>query len=198
MNTSEPGSQRGVKMIDEVLLAADGKMQNAVEAMKREFNNIRSGRATPALVDNIKVDVYGTFTPLNQIATISIPEANLLIIQPWDKNVLASIQKAILKSDLGINPINDGNIIRLVVPFPTEERRKELVKVVRRRVEDARVEIRNLRRDSMEELRKLQKDKEISQDDGHRALDRLQKITDSFIMEAEKIGKDKETEILEI
>ena len=185
-------------MIDEVLLAADGKMQKAIEAMRREFTNIRSGRATPALVDNIKVDAYGSLTPLNQVATISVPEASLLIIQPWDRNILASIQKAILKSDLGINPINDGNIIRLVVPSPTEERRKDLVKVVRKRVEEARIEIRNLRREAMEELRKLQKDKEISQDESERALARLQKITDGFIGEAEQIGQDKEAEILEI
>ena len=185
-------------MIDEVLLATDGRMQKAIEAMKREFNNIRSGRATPSLVDNIKVDAYGTLTPLSQVATISVPEANLLIIQPWDKNVLASIQKATLKSDLGINPINDGNIIRLVVPSPTEERRKDLVKVIRKRVEEAKIGIRNLRRDSMEELRKLEKDKKISQDESQRALDRLQKVTDGFVMEADQVGKDKEAEILEI
>jgi ribosome recycling factor len=185
-------------MIDEVLLDADRRMQKSIEAIRREFSNIRSGRATPALVDHIKVDAYGVLTPLNQVATISIPEASLLIIQPWDKNVLANIQKAIQKSDLGINPINDGNIIRLVVPSPTEERRRELVKVVRKRVEEAKIGIRNLRREAMEELRKLQKGKEISQDESERALDRLQKITDGFIREAEQIGQDKEAEILEI
>ena len=122
----------------------------------------------------------------------------MLIIQPWDKNMLAVIQKAILKSDLGINPINDGNIIRLVVPSPTEERRKELVKVIRKRVEEAKIGIRNIRRDSMEGLRKMEKDKEISQDENKRALDRLQKLTDDFVKEAEQVGKDKEAEILEI
>lgn len=185
-------------MIDEVLLSADERMQKAIGAMKRDFNNIRSGRATPALVDGIKVEAYGTPTPLNQVATISIPEASLLIIQPWDRNILNDIQKAILKSDLGINPINDGNIIRLVVPAPTEERRKEMVKVVRKRVEEAKIGIRNIRRDAMEELRKLQKDKEISQDEGERALTSLQKITDGFVKEADQVGKDKEAEILEI
>lgn len=185
-------------MIDEVFLATDERMRKAIEAMRREFNNIRSGRATPALVDNIKVDAYGTPTPLNQVATISVPEANLLIIQPWDKNVLGSIQKAILKSDLGINPINDGNIIRLVIPSPTEERRKELVKVIKKRVEEAKIGIRNIRRDSVDELKKLEKDKHISQDENQRALDKLQKVTDGFIAEAEKVGKEKEAEILEI
>lgn len=185
-------------MIDEVLLATDGRMQKAIEAMRRDLANIRSGRVTPALVDNIKVDVYDVPTPLNQLATISVPEANLLIIQPWDRNVLASIQKAILKSDLGINPVNDGTIIRLVVPPPTEERRKELVKIVRKRIEEARIGIRNLRRDAMDDLRKLEKDKEISKDDNQRASDKLQKLTDRFIREAEQIGRDKETEILEI
>jgi len=185
-------------MIDEVFLTTDERMQKTIEAMRREFNNIRSGRATPALVDNIKVDAYGTPTPINQVATISVPEASLLIIQPWDKNIIGNIQKAILKSDLGINPINDGNIIRLVVPSPTEERRKELVKVIRKRVEEAKIGIRNVRRDSMEEFRKLEKDKEISQDEGQRALDKLQKITDGFVMEADQVGKDKEAEILEI
>jgi len=185
-------------MIDEVLLTADGRMQKAIEAMRRELANIRSGRATPAILDNIKVDVYGVLTPLNQIATISAPEANLLIIQPWDRNILNNIQKAILKSDLGSNPINDGTIIRLVVPSPTEERRRELVKVVKKRVEEAKIEIRNLRRDAMEGLRKLEKNKEISKDDNHRALDKLQKLTDKFTNDAEQIGREKEVEILEI
>jgi len=185
-------------MLEEVFSATDKKMQKAVEAMRREFNTIHSGRATPALVDHIKVDVYDTLTPLNQVANISVPEANQLVIQPWDKNTLASIQKAILKSDLGINPVNDGTLIRLVVPAPTEERRQGMVKVVRKRVEEARVGIRNFRRETMDELKKLEKNKDISQDDHHRALDKLQKLTDSFIREAEQTGQKKETEIMEI
>jgi len=185
-------------MVDQTLLAADGKMQKTIEALKRELNTIRTGRATPALVEYIKVDAYGVSTPLNQIATISTPEAKLLLIQPWDRNTLASIQKAILQSDLGLNPINDGTSIRLVIPPSTEERRKELVKVVRRRVEEARVAIRNLRREAMEELRRLESDKEVSQDENRRALDRLQKLTDSFIVKANEAGQDKEAEIIEI
>ena len=173
-------------------------MQKAIDAMKKEFASIRSGRATPGLVDNIKVDAYGNPTPLNQLANISAPEPNLLIIQPWDKNVINDIQKAIQKSDLGINPANDGNIIRLVVPAPTEERRKDMVRLIKKRVEDAKIQIRNIRRDSMEEFKKLEKDKEISQDDGKRAADKLQKITDNFIKESDQVGKEKETEILEI
>ncbi len=185
-------------MVDQTLLAADGKMQKTIEALKRELNTIRTGRATPALVEYIKVDAYGVSTPLNQIATISTPEAKLLLIQPWDRNTLASIQKAILQSDLGLNPINDGTSIRLVIPPSTEERRKELVKVVRRRVEEARVSLRNLRREAMEELRRLESEKEVSQDENRRALDRLQKLTDSFIVKANEVGQDKEAEIIEI
>lgn len=185
-------------MIDPTLLAVDGRMQKTIEALKRELNTIRTGRATPALVEYIKVDAYGVSTPLNQIATISVPEAKMLVIQPWDRSTLASIQKAILQSDLGLNPINDGTSIRLVIPPPTEERRKDLVKVARRRVEEARVTIRNLRREAMEELKRLESEKEISQDENKRALDRLQKLTDSFIGKANEVGQDKEAEILEI
>jgi ribosome recycling factor len=185
-------------MVDQTLLAVDGKMEKSIEALKRELNTIRTGRATPALVEYIKVDAYDVSTPLNQIATISAPEARTLMIQPWDRNTLASIQKAILQSDLGLNPINDGTRIRLVIPPPTEERRKELVKVVRRRVEEARVTIRNLRREAMEELKRLEGEKEISQDENKRALDRLQKLTDSFISKANEVGQDKEAEIIEI
>lgn len=185
-------------MIDPTLLAVDGRMQKAIEALKRELNTIRTGRATPALVEYIKVDAYGVSTPLNQIATISVPEAKMLVIQPWDRSTLAGIQKAILQSDLGLNPINDGTSIRLVIPPPTEERRKDLVKVVRRRVEEARVTVRNLRREAMEELKRLESEKEISQDENKRALDRLQKLTDSFIGKANEVGQDKEAEIMEI
>ena len=185
-------------MVNETLLAVDGRMQKTIQALKRELDTVRSGRATPALVDHIKVDAYGSPVPLNQIATISTPEARLLVIQPWDRNTLVNINKAILKSDLGINPINDGANIRLVIPPPTEERRKELVKVVRRRVEEARVALRNLRREAMEELRGLVRDKEISQDENERALEHLQKLTDSFVSQVVQIGQDKETEIMEI
>lgn len=198
MNQLEPWFPLRVGMVNETLLAVDGRMQKTIQALKRDLDTVRSGRATPALVDHIKVDAYGSPVPLNQIATISTPEARLLVIQPWDRNTLVNINKAILKSDLGINPINDGANIRLVIPPPTEERRKELVKVVRRRVEEARVALRNLRREAMEELRGLVRDKEISQDENERALEHLQKLTDSFVSQVVQIGQDKETEIMEI
>jgi ribosome recycling factor len=185
-------------MIDEILLEVDGKMQKTTQVLKREMESIRSGRATPALVDHIKVEAYDAPAPLNQLATVSVPEARLILIHPWDRSIVANIHKALLKSDLGLNPINDGDVIRLVIPPPTEERRKELVKVVRKRAEESKVAIRNLRRDAMEELRKLEKNKGTSHDEGVRASDRLQKLTDRFIAEITQIGQDKETEIMEI
>jgi ribosome recycling factor len=185
-------------MIDDALHAADTKMQKTVQVLKREMETIRSGRATSALVDHITVEAYGTNTPLSQLASISVPEARLLLIQPWDRSILGNVQKAIQKSDLGINPMSDGEVIRLVVPPPTEERRKELVKVVHKRVEDAKIAVRNVRRDALEELRKLEKDKKISRDDNMRATDKLQKLTDKFIGEVSKVGADKEAEIMEV
>ena len=185
-------------MIDDALHAADTKMQKTVQVLKREMETIRSGRATSALVDHIAVEAYGTNTPLSQLASISVPEARLLLIQPWDRSIVGNVQKAIQKSDLGLNPMSDGEVIRLVVPPPTEERRKELVKVVHKRVEDAKIAVRNVRRDALEELRKLEKGKEISRDDNVRATDKLQKLTDRFIGEVSKVGADKEAEIMEV
>ena len=185
-------------MIDDALLAADNKMQKTVQVLKREMETIRSGRATSALVDQITVEAYGTNTPLSQLASISVPEARLLLIQPWDRGIVGNVQKAIQKSDLGLNPMSDGEVIRLVIPPPTEERRKELVKVVHKRVEDAKIAVRNVRRDALEELRKLEKDKEVSRDDNMRATDKLQKLTDRFIAEVSKVGADKESEIMEV
>jgi ribosome recycling factor len=185
-------------MIDDALLSADTKMQKTVQVLKREMETIRTGRATSALVDQIMVEAYGTNTPLSQLASISVPEARLLLIQPWDRSIVGNVQKAIQKSDLGLNPMSDGEVIRLVLPPPTEERRKELVKVVHKRVEDAKIAVRNVRRDALEELRKLEKDKKVSRDDNVRATDRLQKLTDRFIGEVSKVGADKETEIMEV
>ncbi len=173
----------------------EAKMQAFVEALKKELSTIRTGHAAPALVEHIKVEYAGVPTPLIQIAGISASGANLLVIQPWDKSSLHSIEKAILKSDLGLNPISDGNVLRINIPPLSEERRQELVKVVRARVEKERVIIRNLRRETMDELRKSEKDKEISQDELKRTLDQLQKLTDRFIAVAEKVGQDKETEL---
>lgn len=185
-------------MIDETLKAADVRMQKTVQVLRREMETIRSGRATSALVDQIVVEAYGTTTPLDQLASISVPEARLLLIQPWDRSIVGNVQKAIQKSDLGLNPQSDGEVIRLVLPPPTEERRKELVKVVRKRVEDAKIAVRNVRRDALEELRKLEKDKKVSRDDNVRATDRLQKLTDQLIGEVSRVGVDKEAEIMEV
>jgi ribosome recycling factor len=185
-------------MIDDALLLADSKMQKTVQVLKREMETIRSGRATSALVDQIMVEAYGTNTPLSQLASISVPEARLLLIQPWDRSIVGSVQKAIQKSDLGLNPMSDGEVLRLVIPPPTEERRKELVKVVHKRVEDAKIAVRNVRRDALEELRKLEKDKKVSKDESMRATEKLQKLTDRFIGEVSKVGADKESEIMEV
>lgn len=173
-------------------------MQSAITALDRELDTVRTGRARPALVETLKIDYYGAPTPLNQVATINAPESRMITIQPWDKTQLGAIEKAIQKSDLGLNPTNDGNIIRLVIPALTEDRRKELAKLVHKKTEDGRVAVRNVRRDSLEELRKLQHDKEISDDDERRAQDRLQKLTDKYVAEIEKHGQTKEQELLEV
>lgn len=173
-------------------------MQSAITALDRELDTVRTGRARPALVESLKVDYYGSPTPLNQVATINAPEPRMITIQPWDKTQLGAIEKAIQKSDLGLNPTNDGNIIRLVIPALTEDRRKDLVKVVHKKTEDGRVAVRNVRRDALEELRKLQHDKQVSEDEERRAQERLQKLTDKYIAEIEKHGQAKEQELLEV
>ena len=185
-------------MASNALWNIEEKMRTSIEALKRELATIRTGHATPALIEHIKVEYAGALLPLNQIAGISAPEARLLVIQPWDSSNIHSIDKAILKSDLGLNPINDGSVIRLNVPPLSEERRQELIKVVRRRIEEGRIAIRNLRREAMDELKRLEKNKDISQDEHKRALDQLQKLTDSFIADAEQIGQAKEVELAEV
>ncbi len=173
-------------------------MRASVDGLKRELVTIRTGHATPALIEHIKVDYAGVPTPLNQIAGISAPGARLLVIQPWDRGSIPSIEKAILKSELGLNPTSDGNVIRLNLPPLSEERRQELTRVVRKRVEERKIVIRNLRHDAMGELKGLEKNKDISQDEHKRALNQLQKLTDSFIADIEQIGQDKETELMEV
>jgi ribosome recycling factor len=185
-------------MIEESLTDAEERMKKAAEALKRELATIRTGRAQTSLVDHLRVDYYGTPTPLNQLATVSAPEARLLTIQPWDRQALTAIEKAIQKSDLGLNPSNDGHVIRLVIPQLTEDRRRELVKLVHRRVEDGRVAARNVRRDCLEHLRRMEKDKEISEDDDRKAQERLQKLTDQYIKDIDEIGHQKEEELLEV
>ncbi|MBI4570819.1 MAG: ribosome recycling factor [Chloroflexi bacterium] len=185
-------------MIDETLADAEQRMGKAVDALKRELATVRTGRANPALVDHLKVDYYGTPTPLQQLASVAVAEARLLTIQPWDKGALEAIEKAIQKSDLGLNPSNDGNIIRLVIPQLTEDRRHELVRVVHKKVEEGRVAVRNVRRDAHEMLRELLHKKEVSEDEEHRAQEQLQKVTDRFVAQADTIGEEKEQELLEV
>ncbi len=185
-------------MLDSTLRDIEGKMQTSVEALKRELTTIRTGHATPALIDHIKVDYAGVPTLLNQIASISAPEARLLVIQPWDRGSIQSIEKAILKSDLGLNPANNGSVIRLTVPPLTEERRQELTRIVRRKIEERRVVIRILRHEAMDDLKRLERNKDISQDEHKRALNQLQKLTDSFIANAEQMGRDKEVVLMEV
>ena len=185
-------------MASQALPNIEQKMRKSVEVLQKELATIRTGHATPSLIEHVKVEYAGVLTPLNQLAGISAPEARLLVIQPWDRGNTASIEKAILKSDLGLNPTGDGRVIRINIPQLTEERRQELVKVVRRRVEEGRIAIRNLRREAMDELKDLERTKDISQDEHKRILNQLQKLTDSFIADIEQIGRDKEVEVVEV
>lgn len=174
------------------------RMNGAIEALKKDLASIRTGRASLALLDGIKVDYYGTLTPISQVATLGLPDSRQISIQPWDQRLIQEIEKAILKSDLGLTPSNDGKVIRLIIPQLTEERRKQLVKVVRKRAEDARIAVRNIRRDINDEIKKDEKDKHISEDDMKRLQDDIQKITDSYINKIEEVIQHKEKEIMEI
>ncbi len=185
-------------MINEVLEEVRGRMAKSVEVLHDDLLGIRSGRASPALVEKLQVEYYGTLTPLNQVASIAVPEPRLLVIRPWDAAALPDIERAILKSDLGLTPMNDGKLIRLNVPRLTEERRRELAKVVSRRVEEARVAVRNLRRDALQDLKDFEKEKMISEDDFFRAKDEIQQLTDEFIEKIDQVGKRKEEELMEI
>lgn len=174
------------------------KMKKTVKALQDEFKSVRTGRASSALFDKIQVDYYDQKVPLSQVATISVPEARLVVIQPWDRSVLAEIEKAIQKSELSVNPNNDGKVIRINIPPLTEERRKEMVKLAKNMGEKSKVSIRNIRRDANEEFKKLQKDSEISEDESKRAIEDTQKLTDSYIEQINKLLEAKEKEILEI
>lgn len=185
-------------MVDDVLGDAERRMQKAVEALKQDITSIRTGRASSALIERITVDYYGTPTPINQVASISVPEARLLVIQPWDRKLLTDIEKAIQKSDLGINPNNDGQVIRLAIPPLNEERRREMVKTLHKKLDEHKVAIRNVRRDAQDKFREREKKKEISEDELKRSTERLQKLTDRYIDEMDKVGKSKELEILEV
>ena len=187
-----------MSIIDDFLSDAREHMGKSVEATRNKFGSVRTGRASPSLLDRIMVDYYGAMTPLNQLATISAPEARLITVQPYDKSSIKAIEKAINESDVGLNPSNDGNVVRLVVPELTEERRRELVKVVRNLAEEGRVAIRNVRRDTMHHLRELKSEGEASADDEHRAEVELQRLTDGRVGDLDKALKVKEAEILEV
>lgn len=184
--------------LKEIHANARERMQKAVEALRKDLQAIRTGRASAGLIDHIRVDYYGTPTPINQLATVTVPESRLIVIQPWDRGAMQAIERAIQKSDLGLTPVNDGNVLRLNLPPLTEQRRKELARQVQKRVEEGRVAVRNVRRDAHDEIRKLEKGHEISEDEARRATDQLQKLTDQFIAEIDKLGKEKEAELLEV
>jgi len=185
-------------MMQEYKKKANEKMNQTIEVFKKELASFRTGRASLGILDGIKVDYYGTLTPLNQVATLGIPDPRLITIQPWEQKMIGEIERAIMKSDLGLTPINDGKTIKLSIPPLTEERRKQLVKVVRKKAEEARVAIRNIRRDVIEEIKKGEKDKKFSEDESRRMQEEIQKITNSFIEKIDQILEQKEKEIMEV
>jgi ribosome recycling factor len=185
-------------MPKQIIANSKERMTKAIQSYTRELSSIRAGRASASLLDKITVDYYGAPTPVNQIASVSVPEARLLVIQPYDKTILGDIEKAIFKSDLGLNPNNDGTLIRIAIPPLTEERRKELVKVVRKESEEAKIAVRNIRRDANDDLKKMEKNGDITEDDLHGYSDDIQKQTDQFITKIDEITKSKEQEILEV
>jgi ribosome recycling factor len=183
---------------EEILAQTEQRMKKAVEALRHELTTIRTGRAAPALIEGIEVEAYGNPTPLIQLASMTAPEPRLLVVQPWDRNLIRAIEKAIMSSDLGITPSNDGTVIRLPIPTLTEERRRDLVKMLHKKVEDGRVEVRTLRRHSHEEMRKKEKDAEISADELKRLEQQLQKLTDRYVLQVDEIGEAKEREIISV
>jgi ribosome recycling factor len=185
-------------MIEDILKQAEGKMRKAIEVAKEEFSGIRTGRANPALLQRLMIDYYGAPTALQELASISAPEARLLVVSPYDRNATAAIEKAIRNSDLGINPANDGQVIRLAFPPLTEERRKEYVKLTKHRAEEARTAIRNVRRHEKDAMERMEKDGEVSRDELHRAEQRLQQITDKYVGEVDSMLQHKERELLEV
>ena len=185
-------------MVSDILIDAEEGMQKSIEYLKEDLATLRAGRANPAMLDKIMVDYYGEPTPINQLANITIPEARLIVIQPWDKSSMPEIEKAILRSDLGVNPNNDGNVIRIAIPQLTEERRKDIVKVVRKKAEEGKVAVRNIRRESNDLLKTSEKDKLISEDENKKATDDIQKLTDKYIKEIDLVLQAKEKDIMEV
>lgn len=185
-------------MTEDVIKDAKSRMQKAVEATRREFSSVRTGRANPALLEQVKVDYYGVSTPINQVATVTVPEPRLLVVAPWDKKMVKDVERAILKSELGLTPSSDGAVIRLPIPPLTEERRRDLAKVVRRQAEEGRVAVRNIRREAKEMIEELEEAGEVSEDGAKRALEELQKLTDEFVAAVDKALEAKEKEIMEL
>ena len=195
-----PGNKQGEndQSPEDVLKDVNAKMDRSIDALNRELGTLRTGRATPSLVENIFVDYYGTPTPLNQIASISTPDARAIMVQPWDKQSLREIEKSLIKSEMGFNPSNDGNMITVPIPPLNQERRHELVRLLKKKLEDGKVSVRNVRRDGLETLRKMEKDKVISQDENRRAQDQLQKTTDGHTKKIDQVGTAKEAEIMQV
>jgi ribosome recycling factor len=185
-------------MIKDVMDDAEVRMGKAIDALRRDLATIRTGRASPSLVERLPVDYYGSSTPLNQLAGISVPEPRMLMIQPWDRGSMAAIEKAIMKSELGLNPTNDGQVVRIAIPPLTEERRKQLVKLVHGHVEDGKVALRNIRRDAMTHVKELLSEKLIGEDDERRAEHEVDELTKRYVSDAERVGKAKEQEVLEV
>lgn len=185
-------------MINDVLLEAEGKMKKSIEALRHNLSSIRTGRASSALVENLQVEAYGSTMPLNQLAGITIPEARMIMIQPYDASTMKAIEKAIQNSELGLNPNNDGRVIRLILPQLTEERRRDLTKLVRNKVEESKVALRNVRRDALDDVKQLEHEKLISEDEQRRAQDQLQELTNRYIRDLDQVGANKEAELMEI
>ena len=183
---------------NQTIAVAEQKMKKSIEAIQKELVSIRTGHASPSLIEHLRIEYAGTVLPLNQLASISAPQANLLVVQAWDKASISSIEKSIQKSELGLNPINDGRVIRITIPPLSEERRQELLKIVHRRIEEGKIALRNVRRDAQEDLKTQEKDKEISQDEHKQYQNQLQKITDAYTVHMEQLGKDKEKEVMAV
>ena len=181
-----------------VLAETQRRMNGAVEAFRRDLNNLRTGRAAPALIENVMVDYYGVPTPLKQIASISAPDARAIMVQPWDKQALRDIERGLMKSEMGFNPSNDGNVVTVPIPPLTQERRQEMVRLLKRKIEEGKVSVRNIRRDGVESLRKMEREKSISQDQNRRSQEQIQKTTDSHIETIDEIGAAKEAEIMQV
>lgn len=193
-----PTPQDSAPTVSQVLADANDRMRKSVEALKHELATVRTGRASPALLEGLLVEYFGTPTPLNQLATISVPEARLIVVQPWDRQAMGAIEKAILKSELGLNPSNDGRVVRVPIPPLSEERRREMVRLLRRKVEEGKVALRNIRRDAQDKLRTLERDKAASQDECRRALEQLQKLIDARTEEMDRLAAAKEAEVMQV